>query len=349
VKISHILLVFSALLCIARPVVAQGSNVADATVIIKVDDYLITSADAFKEARRLFHQNPLMEQEASKIIAISNLVRQALTLQAAAKLEVPLAHYHSAAGEFVLKEIERAGSKNNFLLEKNNELGMLDTEEFHDFIYHSFVHTQVMGIVTGNQETAGKGLRVILDPSPAEIRRAYKDNQEFRMAPEVIKWSYLKFYKKSNSGQMPTEIVAKALADLDDGSISAQELINLADDAIANVGQPEDTATWIIDFVSSASTGEYRIAEKNNLGSQGSVSMIIVTESVPARAYSFNEAQPVIAKLLTDKKREKVVEDFYAETAAVVDIWVTDDVPGLKNFVSQMIGRHIPANNPEEL
>jgi len=346
VKIPHILLVIGALLCFSPPVISQESGIADEIVIIQINDHLITSADSAKEARRLFHQNPLIDQDTSNILAINNLVRQALTLQAAAKLEVPLAHYHSQADEFVLKEIERAGSMKNFLLEKNDELGMQEIDEFRDYIYYSFVHHHVMGLVAGNQPTAGNGLRTILSPSPAKIRRAYKERQEFRMAPAVLKWSYLRFYPKSNGAQTPEQIVAKALADLDDGSISLQELIDLADNAIPNVGQPEDTASWIIDFVSSASAGEYIIAP--NTRTRG-VAIVVIIENVPAQEYTFEEAQPIIIKRLTDEKKRRVVDDFYAETAAVVDFWVTDDIPGLKGFVSQMIGRDIPANMPDKI
>ncbi|MDE0585284.1 MAG: hypothetical protein OSB63_01535 [Planctomycetota bacterium] len=346
-KIPHILLVIGALLCFSPLVISQEYGIADEIVIIKINNHLITSADSAKEARRLFHQNPLIDQDTSNILAINNLVRQALTLQAAAKLGAPLlAHYHSQAEEFVLKEIERAGSRKNFLLEKNDELGMRDREEFRDYIYYSFVHHHVMGVVAGNQPTAGNGLRTILSPSPAKIRRAYKERQEFRMAPAVLKWSYLRFYPKSNGAQTPEQIVDKALADLDDGSISLQELIDLADNAIPNVGKPEDTATWIVDFVSSASAGEYIIAPSTSIRG---VAIVVITENVPVQEYTFEEAQPIIIKRLTNEKKSQVIDDFYAETAAMVDFWVTDDIPGLKGFVSQMIGRDIPANMPVKI
>ena len=353
-KISHILLVFSAILCIPPSVVAQQSRIPDETVIIQVDDHLITSADTNKEARRLLYQNPASlhdqsAQDKAGYDAVVNLVRQALALQVVAKLEVPVAHYRSVTDEFVLKEIERAGSINDFLLEKNNELGVLDIEEFSDYIYRNFIYTYIIRTVVGNQETAGKGLRAILGPSPAEVRRAYKENQKFRMAPAVLRWNYLKFRKNSDSGETPKQIVTKALTDLSDGSINVQGLIDLADDAIPGVGQPEETADWIFDFVSSASTGEYIIAPKNNSGSQGSVGMVVVTENVPAQEYTFEEAQPIIIKWLTGRNRAKALGDFFTETAAVVDVWVTDDIPGLKKAVSRMIGRDIPVNNPEEL
>ena len=38
-----------------------------------------------------------------------------------------------------------------------------------------------------------------------------------------------------------------------------QELIDLADHDFPGVGQPKDSAGWIIDFVSSASAGGYVI------------------------------------------------------------------------------------------
>ena len=206
-----------------------------------------------------------------------------------------------------------------------------------------------MRIVSGNQETAGKGFRVILEPSPAEIRRAYKENEEYRMAPAILKWSYLRFYPKSNDAQTPEQLVAKALTDLEDGAISAQGLIDLADDAIANTGQPEDTAAWVLDFVSSASASEYKIGPKSNFGSQDTVSLVIITENAPPKEYPFAEAQRIIVRKLTSEKRMKAIDDFFEEAAAKVAIWVTDDIPGLKDYVSQMIGRDIPVNNPEEL
>jgi hypothetical protein len=349
VKTSQILLVFGALLCIAPAVIAQQSRIADETVIIQVDDHLITSADITKEGRRLFHQNPRMTQEMSEVRAITNLVQQALTFQTAAKLAIPLEQYFALADEFVVKEIERAGSMQNFLLEKNDELGVLDIDEFRDYIYSNFVYTHVMRIVSGNQETAGKGFRVILEPSPAEIRREYKENEEYRMAPAILKWSYLRFYPKSNDAQTPEQLVAKALTDLEDGAISAQGLIDLADDAIANTGQPEDTAAWVLDFVSSASASEYKIGPKSNFGSQDTVSFVIITENAPPKEYPFAEAQRIIVRKLTSVKRMKAIDDFFEEAAAKVAIWVTDDIPGLKDYVSQMIGRDIPVNNPEEL
>jgi hypothetical protein len=353
VKISPILLVFGALLCIAPTVIAQQSGMANETVTIQIADHLITAADIAKARRRLFHQNPLISQQTSDLRAITNLVQEALTLQAAAKLSVPLEQYFALADDFVVKEIERAGSMNNFLLEKKDELGAINVEEFRDYIYKNFVYTHVIKMIAGKQQTAGKGFRVILKPSPAEIRRAYKENQEYRMAPAILKWSYLRFYPKSNSDQTPEQLVAKALTDLEDGTISPQELIDLADDAIANAGQPEDTVTWVLDFVSSASTGAYIIGPKSNFGSQGTVSVVIVTENVPSRERSFAEAQHIIEKELTDKNRKEAIDDFFEETAAMVDVWVTDDITGLKDFVSQIIGRDIPlntpVNNPEEL
>ena len=49
----------------------------------------------------------------------------------------------------------------------------------------------------------------------------------------------------------------------------------------------------------------------------------------------------------------KAIDDFFEETATNADIWVTDDIPGLKDFISQMIGRDIlaytPGKNSEEL
>ena len=348
-KISQVLLVLGALLCIAPTVIAQQSGIADETVIIQVDDHLITRADIVDEGRRLLHQNPSMPQQAREARAYTNLVQQALVLQAAAKLAIPLEQYFALADEFVLKEIERAGSINNFLLEKNDELGILDVEEFRDYIYNNFVYTHVLRIVAGNQQTAGKGFRVILEPSPAEVRRAYKENHEYRMAPAILKWSYLRFYPKGDSAQAHKDMVGKALTDLNDGAISVQELIDLADDAIANTGQPKDTAAWVLDFVSSASTGAYKIGPKSNFGAQGTVSVIIITENTPPKEYPFAEAQRIIVKRLTNEKRRKAIDDFFEEAAARVDIWVTDDILGLKGFVSQMIGRHIPVNNPEEM
>ena len=345
-KISPILLVFGALLCVAPTVIAQQPGIAGETAIIRIGDHLITSADITKEGRRLFHQNPLMLQQASEVRAITNMVQQALTRQAAAKLAIPLEQYLILADDFVAKEIERAGSRNNFLLEKKKELGVLEIEEFRDYIYNNFVYTHVLRIVSGNQQTAGKGFRVILEPSPAEIRRAYKENQEYRMAPAILKWSYLRFYLKSGSAQTPEQVVAKALTDLESGAISAQELIDLADDAIAKTGQPEDTAPWALDFVSSASTGAYKIGPKSNFGSQGTVSVVIITEKAPPKEYLFAEAQRTIAKQLANEKRKKAIDDFFEETAAMVEIWVTDDIPGLKDFVSQIIGRDILANTP---
>jgi hypothetical protein len=349
VKISPVLFVLGALLCIAPTVIAQQSQIDNATVIIQVDDHLITYGDIAEEGRRLFHQNPLIPQEVSEVRAITNLVQQALTFQAAAKLSIPLEQYLALADEFVLKEIERAGSIQNFLLEKNNELGVLDREEFRDYIYSNFVYTHVIRIVAGNQETAGKGFRVILKPSPAEIRHAYQENEEYRMAPAILKWSYLRFYPKSNSALMPEQLVAKALTDLEGGAISPQELIDLADDAIANTGQPKDTAAWVLDFVASAGAGAYKIGPKSNFGSQGTVSLVLITENAPPKEYSFAEAQSIITKQLMRERRIKVIGDFFKETAAKVDIRVTDDIPGLKDFISQMIGRDIHVNNPEEL
>ena len=348
-KISQVLLVLGALLCIAPTVIAQQSGIADETVIIQVDDHLITGADIVDEGRRLLHQNPSMPQQAREARAYTNLVQQALVLQAAAKLAIPLEQYFALADEFVVKEIERAGSINNFLLEKNDELGILDVEEFRDYIYNNFVYTHVLRIVAGNQQTAGKGFRVILEPSPVEVRRAYKENHEYRMAPAILKWSYLRFYPKGDSAQAHKDMVGKALTDLNDGAISVQELIDLADDAIAHTGQPKDTAAWVLDFVSSASTGAYKIGPKSNFGAQGTVSVIIITENTPPKEYPFAEAQRIIVKRLTNEKRRKAIDDFFEEAAARVDIWVTDDILGLKDFVSQMIGRHIPVNNPEEM
>ena len=347
-KISRILLVLGALLCIAPAVIAQQSGIADETVIIQVNDYLITKADIMDEARRLLHQNPLIAQQASEVRAYTNLVQQGLLLQAAAKLAVPLEQYFALADEFVLKEIERAGSINNFLLEKNNELGVLEIEEFRDYIYNNYVYTHVLRIVAGNQQTAGKGFRVILEPSPEEIRREYKENHEYRMSPAILKWSYLKFYQKGDSAQAHKDMVDKALTDLENGAISVQELIDLADDAIANTGQPEDTATWVLDFVSSASTGAYKIGPKSNFGSQGTVSLVVITENTLPKEYPFAEAQSIIAKRLMDERRMKVIDDFFEETATKANIWVTDDIPGLKDFISQMIGRDIPANTPSK-
>tara|TARA_X000001036_G_scaffold414950_1_gene430624 strand:- start:146 stop:1207 length:1062 start_codon:yes stop_codon:yes gene_type:complete len=353
VKISQILLVLGALPYIAPAAIAQESGLANETVIIQVNDHLITKADIMDEARRLLHQNPLMAQQASEVRAYTNLVQQGLLLQAAAELAVPLKQYFALADEFVLKEIERAGSMNNFLLEKNNELGILEIEEFRDYIYNNFVYTHVLRIVAGSQQTAGKGFRVILEPSPKEIRHAYKENHEYRMAPAILKWSYLKFYQKGDSAQAHKDMVGKALTDLENGAISMQELIDLADDAIANTGQPEDTAAWVLDFVSSASTGAYKIGPKSNFGSQGTVSLVVITENTPPKEYPFTEAQSIIAKRLMGERRIKVIDDFFKETATKANIWVTGDIPGLKDFISQMIGRDILTNtsskNSEEL
>ena len=356
-KVSHILLVFSAILCIAPPVVAQPQSITDETVIIQIDDHLITFGDYRKEGRRLLHKNPSMEQEAGDITAISNLVEQALALQVVAKYEVPVAQYHSITNAFVLKEIERAGSINDFLLEKEKELGALDIEEFRDYIYRNFVYAHVIGVVVGNEKTAGKGLRAILDPSPAEIRRTYKE----AMSPAVLEWSYLRFYPNSTSAQTPTQRVTEALTDLDKGSRSEQELqelINLADHALPKVGQPKNKAAWIIDFVSSESAGEYLIGPDptislhGGVAPQGSVAMVIITaKAPPTRMFkqSFGEAQPLIVKLLTDIKKKNAINAFFVETGAVVDVWVTDTIPGLKDLVSGLIGRKIPANNHEGL
>ena len=100
-KISQILFVLGTLLCIAPTVIAQQSGIADETVIIQVNDYLITKADIVDEARRLLQQNPGMTQQASEVRAYTNLVQQGLLLQAAAKLAVPLEQYFALADEFV--------------------------------------------------------------------------------------------------------------------------------------------------------------------------------------------------------------------------------------------------------
>jgi hypothetical protein len=346
VKISPILLVLGALLCVAPTVIAQQSRGTSETVIIQIDDYLITRANLNKEKDRLLRKDPRLGESDCEIIAIRTLVERALILQGAAKLKIPLEQYRAMADEVAVIEIERHGSRDAFLLENKKKFGVLDIKGFSEYTYHRLVYLETMRIVVGRRETDGKGFRVILEPSPAELRRAYKENQAFRIAPAVLKWSYLKFYKKSNGDQTPEKIVEDALASLENGSISTQELVDLADEVLPNVGQPEDTVAWILDFVSSgASAGEHRIGPQ----SESAMSVVVITENSPAREYTFYEAQSIITKRLTDKRMEKVIGNFYAETAAVVDIWVTDDVPGLKNFVSQVIGRHIPANNSEEL
>jgi hypothetical protein len=78
------------------------------------------------------------------------------------------------------------------------------------------------------------------------------------------------------------------------------------------------------------------------------VALVVITENTPSKEYLFAEAQSIIAKRLMDERRMKVIDDFFKETATKANIWVTDDIPGLKDFISQMIGRDIPANTPSK-
>jgi hypothetical protein len=352
VKISQILLVFGALLCVAPTVIAQQSGIADETVIIQIDDHLITRADLAEEYRHLRRQYPdeRMTDDEMKDEAIIRLVQRALALQAAPKFAIPLEQYRALVNKAVLEGIERAGSMISFLQENYNELGVLDIEEFRDYRYSELVHAQIKSIVMGRQQTPGKGFRAILKPSPAEIRRAYKETHEYRMEPAILKWALLDFDVKNGSTQTPEEIVAKALADLDDGSITVPELIDLADSSTLRDGPAEEgTLAKVIDFLSSASPGEYCKAPKNNIGAQGGVTIIIVIEKAPQRDISFAEVQHIIAEQLAYNERVKVMGDFFKETAAMVDVWVTDDEPRHKKLVGMIIGRDIPVNNPEEL
>jgi hypothetical protein len=441
VKPSHILLVFGALLCIAPTVIAQQPTITDETVVIQIADHLITVADIYKEELRLHHIDSEMGKSERLFQAITNVVQFSLTIQAAPKLEVPLAHLKLRADEFVVKEIESAGSINNLLQGKISKLGLLNIEEYNDHIYGRFVFSSVINIISGDQQTAGKGFRVILKPSPAEIRRAYKE----RMKPEVLKWrrlifstetpeqrvkkaladldgglidmqelidladhdvpgvgqpkdgvgwiidflssasagghlmgpapkhaprgsvamvivtekvpatkslkwNYLQFYPGSTRAQTPEQRVKKALADLDGGSIDMQELIDLADHDVPGVGQPKDSAGWIIDFVSSASAGGYLIGPALPTAE---AQMVIATEKTPATKsygdYTFEKAQPIIVKDLTAENRKKATENFFLKAAAVTDVWVTDDNPIYRIVVEALIGPDIPANNLEEL
>ncbi len=348
-KISHILFACCALTCLALPAAAQQSSIVGETVIVQIDDQLITSRDVADENRRLLYKNPMMDPRSSEPIAITNLIQRALTVHVAPKLEVPLEHYSLITDDHILQEIERAGSRLHFLKAKNLEFGMTTIKEYHDYIYHNYIYTHVLSIVVGNQQTSGKGLRVILDPSPKEIRHTYIENEEFQLAPAVLEWSLLKFYPGRTGDKTAQEVAAQAIRELKEGKINAQQLVEMADDAIEMLGEPEDTASWVIDFISTASENDVLVGPASKYGLAGTVSLVLITKRVPAQEYSFKDAQPLIKKHLRAVSQNKTIEDFFISAAAEVDVWVTDDIPLLKAFVSQIIRRDIPANNSTAL
>jgi hypothetical protein len=346
VKTSHILLVLGALLTFAPSISALQQDTIDDSILIQIDDHIITTRDIEEMGMRLTHMSPDIDENAIAGAAVSRLIQQALFMHAAQSMQLPLDVFETATNDHIADEIQRLGSYELFLEAKKQELSIDNVNAYHDFILNDFVKSQVLSVVTGQNPTKNKGFLILPEPSPAEIRRAYKENESYRQSPAILKWNYLRFMPSRNDKQSPAERALQATDSFNNKEISVGQLIALADSKISREGVSEDSAEWVSSFLKTAKNHDVLVRPAT---ASGVVAVLLAVESMPATIYDFKTAQPSIRKDLMRKSRGEAIDKFFVDTASAVDVWVSDEVPGLKAFVSQIIGRDIPANNSAEL
>jgi hypothetical protein len=347
VKTSHTLLAFCvafSLFCSTLVAQSEGSDYGG--TLVQIDDQTITDKDINRQAERTIFLRPDLDPSAVTTIALGDLIRQAIFSRAVIQLQLPVEQFNGIIESHTNKEIGRYGSHQQFLDAKKAELGVNSFDEYREYLYHDFVKSEVINIVLGRSPSPNKGFRMILEPSPAKIRCAYKENEKYRLMPAVMNWSFIKFAPSASNPTSPTTRAAEAASAFESKEIDFAQLLALADSEITREGYSADSAAWVVSFLSNAKSGDVLVRPAS---ASGTVSILVTTEIEAARELNFSDAQSIIRQTLMTEAQAIALDKFYKSTADSVDVWVSEDIPGLKAFVEQMIGRDISSNNSAKL
>ncbi|MBC8369338.1 MAG: hypothetical protein H8E25_05030 [Planctomycetes bacterium] len=346
-KFSHLPLFLLTLVAVATPALAQDQEqVAGSTILVQIGDFIITDYNLAKASERVSYMRPEVDERDISALAMRELVHRALFISAAGAMELPLDMIDHTTKVHIEGEIQRYGSHDLFIEAKFGELYIDNLADYHDFVYHDLVRSQVLSIVTGRAPTSNNSKRIIVEPSPSEIRRAYIENEKYRQTEAVIKWDILRFFPSRGQQGDAADRATQAISDFEAGKISLIEFQKLANSRRSFSFDQGNLSQKITDFVTNASVNDTLLLHS----AASTVSQVIlVTENSPAVDADFNTAQLLIRKDLMNEARSKAIEEFIAQTASEVDIWATDEYPGVKDLISIIVGRNIPANNPAEL
>ncbi|MDP6963443.1 MAG: hypothetical protein QGF46_04680, partial [Planctomycetota bacterium] len=223
--------------------------------LLQIDDQIISSADVEKKAHQLLTANPELDPEQLTTISLKDLVHAALFRRAAQQLQIPLAIFEQFINDHIAREVERAGSYHEFLEDQKLKLGIENMDDYKLYVLNDFIRAEVLNILLGKNPTTNKGFLAIIEPTPAEVRQAFKENEAYRTIPATSSWSFLKFSRTigSDSAQQRAE---DAVAAFNAKEISYSELIKQADLEIQRQGYTQDSAPWVIEFVSNAKSGD---------------------------------------------------------------------------------------------
>jgi hypothetical protein len=345
VKIFRTLTAFALIANLNAALLANQPALQNRT-LVQIGNKTITEKQVTSAMQRLSLQSPDVAPEELMVPALRQEVFSALFEHAGKKLELPLEQIDSILDQHIEKEIARAGTLQKFLSGLEARLSISSIEEYRDYARKDFIRGEVTKIITGITPSSNKGFRAITEPTPGQIRTAYKENIKYRETAAVLKWHYLRFLPKPNKLGTQAERINALKTKLLSKNYNLKEILKLADTSVQREGYSESSAEWVKEFLNTAKKGDIlvRPADTNSI-----IPVIFVDEYLPAKKYSFSEAQIFIKKDLRATAINTAIMEYCMEIAKDLYIWATPEIPGLNNALESLLGRDIDSEPIEEL
>ena len=325
--------------------VAAQSDSSNRT-LVQIGNKTITESQVAKTMQRLSLLSPDLAPEELMVPALRREVFGALFEYAGERLELPLEQIDKILDRHIEKEIAQSGTLQKFLVAQKEKLNISSIEEYRNYARKDFIRGEVTKIITGITPSSNKGFRAITEPTPNEIRTAYKEEAKYQATDPVLRWYYLRFLPNSNKQGSQAERIETLKTIFSNNDYEIADILKLADTSVKREGYSASSAKWVREFLNSAKKSDFLIRPAD---SNGIIPVIVISEYVPAKKYSFSEAQALIKKDLRAAAINAAIMKYFMEISNSLHIWGNPDVPGLNNALGTLLGRDINSERVEEL
>ena len=291
------------------------------------DEVLLESA-VIQRAERLLQRDPNAPPEQAYAFALFNEVRRMVAAEGFRRFGIDDALLDQQIEVRIAEMIREDGSLARF--EERLALEGLNIETLRLVLADEYRYTTWLGVVTGLSPSPTGGLRVIPEPTVAEIRAAYEATPEEWEQAFSMSWTTLSFYDDAQtSGVDKANETARQLAEGEITLEAARERASRVKDAN---GDPTAMPLRqdLKDFLLKAEPGDVgHVDLLRGLGAQ----FIVLLMRHEARSIGFDEAQLRVKEALMEEKR---IRAELRELIRLMDSSFTWASPDIENFLADM-------------
>jgi hypothetical protein len=315
-------------------VCAQGSDDSSVDqILVIINDQILTGSMVEDIAVRIMNSNADVTIEEAGPEALNIAIRRILYRESFLRLGLDESMLDPQVEARIQALILEDGSRQRFL-DKVKRDGYHSIEDFQKALRHQFIEGTVAGIVSGTIPSPNDGKRAISDPSPAQIRAAYQDNEIYRQRPAEFEWAALKFLNDPATAPA-ADRAAETLSRLGKHTMSIPEALAKADSVSLFTEIRAGAKENLKNFLETAAPGD--CMELTNSVS-GVLQLVLVTKRSPSREFSFQEAQLLI---LNDLRMEAQNSSVRAELSAMYlssYSWFSPELRGLRENLDGVFG-----------